>query len=289
MIVFEPETPAQISEWLRTNRGQVRIVGGNSKASWIPPGPVATLSTRKLNRILSIQPDDQVCTCEAGTDFATLQTALAEVGQTLPILSTGRWQLLHFLGGATVGGVLSANLPHVWMAQMGTFRDWTLGLQVVLANGTQPKCGSSVVKNVTGFDLHKLFVGGWGSLGVVTRVTLRTAPLPSLPPVPNFDREGLEPNWIQRVKATQFDQAFELLRAETIFSDPASGVIWARIHPGSKPQRFEGDWVLTTENGDSNISHLSESERVLGTRLLQTIDPNQRWLGGGPWKKAYPT
>jgi glycolate oxidase FAD binding subunit len=96
---------------------------------------------------------------------------LAQHGQRLPldVLWPER---------STVGGVIATNDSGALRVRYGSVRDLLLGVTVVLANGTIARSGGRVVKNVAGYDLPKLFTGSFGTLGVLTEVTLRTYPLP---------------------------------------------------------------------------------------------------------------
>ena len=79
---------------------------------------------------------------------------------------------------ATIGGTIAANLNGPRRSYYGSVRDLVIGMKLVLAAGEQIKAGGKVVKNVAGYDMCKLFVGSLGTLGMITQVTLRTAPIP---------------------------------------------------------------------------------------------------------------
>jgi glycolate oxidase FAD binding subunit len=80
--------------------------------------------------------------------------------------------------GATVGGIVATNLNGPRRSHFGSVRDLVIGMKVALASGEQIKAGGKVVKNVAGYDMCKLFVGSLGTLGIMTEVTLRLAPIP---------------------------------------------------------------------------------------------------------------
>jgi FAD binding domain len=131
---------------------------------------------------------DQTATFESGTSMADVQAALGKHGQVLPwvVPAGGGHQGLG--GGICIGEVLAYDFPHPGVSECGSFRDWVLGCTVVLAGGEIIKCGSKAVKSVAGYDLHKLFIGARHTLGVVTRVTVRTYPLAHF--------ESLKFNWV---------------------------------------------------------------------------------------------
>jgi glycolate oxidase FAD binding subunit len=128
---------------------------------------------RMLNRILEHTPEDMTVTVEAGITLAALQTELQRHRQWLPV-DPPRPELL------TIGGLIDADPSGPRRFSHGTIRDYLLGITVVLADGTVIHSGGKVVKNVAGYDLGKLFVGGRGSLGVVVEATFKLRPLPEL-------------------------------------------------------------------------------------------------------------
>jgi glycolate oxidase FAD binding subunit len=100
-----------------------------------------------------------------------LAGVLAERGQFLPLA-------VPFFGRATVGGTVASGVDSPLRQFYGTARDYVLGMQFVTGEGTLAKSGGRVVKNVTGYDIHKLMIGAQGTLGVITKVNFRTFPLP---------------------------------------------------------------------------------------------------------------
>ncbi len=110
-------------------------------------------------------------TVQSGHRLAALQEVLARHNQFLPFDPPAPSR-------ATVGGVVATNLNGSRRSYYGSVRDLVIGMKVVLASGEQIKAGGKVVKNVAGYDMCKLFVGSLGTLGIITEVTLRMAPIP---------------------------------------------------------------------------------------------------------------
>ena len=79
----------------------------------------------------------------------------------------------------TLGGIVATNASGSLRVRYGTARNQVLGLRVVHANGTVVKSGGKVVKNVAGYDLNKLYIGAFGTLGIITEVTLKLSPIPA--------------------------------------------------------------------------------------------------------------
>ncbi len=120
--------------------------------------------------VVRYEPADMTITVGAGLDFDTLDAVVAEHGQECPLDPRSR--------AATVGGILACGLSGPRRLRHGPARDHVLEVRLVTADGRHVKGGGPTVKNVTGYDLPRLFVGSLGTLGVLTQVTLRCRPRP---------------------------------------------------------------------------------------------------------------
>src|SRR5262249_52291576 len=124
--------------------------------------------------------EELVLTAKAATPLADIEALIAAKGQMLafepmdfsPLLATP------LQGGATIGGVLSTNASGPRRIKAGAARDHFLGFSAVSGRGEIFKSGGRVVKNVTGYDLCKLMAGAWGTLAVLTEVTVKVLPKP---------------------------------------------------------------------------------------------------------------
>ncbi|MDY6782506.1 MAG: FAD-binding oxidoreductase [Cyanobacteriota bacterium] len=164
---------AEVIEACHRHTWPVLACGNGSKLSWgglIPEAIAIAVSTQNLNRILEHAIGDLTVTVEAGVKLADLQTILAQTGQFLPLVSA-------YSQSSTIGGIVATG--DSWRQRYGGVRDVVLGLSFARADGQIAKAGGRVVKNVAGYDLMKLFAGSYGTLGVITQVTLRTYPIPS--------------------------------------------------------------------------------------------------------------
>ena len=130
------------------------------------------LSLVAMDRIVAHEPADMTVTVEPGVRLSALQSRLGQHGQFLPLDPACD-------GAATVGGLLAANASGPLRHAFATARDWLIGLRVVHADGSLSKSGGRVVKNVAGYDMHKLHVGAHGTLGVIVEATFKLAPLPA--------------------------------------------------------------------------------------------------------------
>ncbi|MGH2485982.1 MAG: FAD-binding oxidoreductase, partial [Ktedonobacterales bacterium] len=176
--LVEPRDTAEVAALLSFADAEgvkVLVRGGGAQLDlgFPPAGGDILLSTRALTRVLDYTANDQTITVEAGLPLARLRAALAPADQWFALDPALPEQ-------ATMGGVVSTNASGARRLRYGGVRDQLLGVQVVLADGTVARGGGKVVKNVAGYDLPKLYVGALGTLGVVTAVSLRVYPRPSV-------------------------------------------------------------------------------------------------------------
>jgi len=129
------------------------------------------LSLERLNRIREINAADFVAVVQPGVNTKKFQDAVERRGLFYPPDPASR-------ADNFIGGNIATNAGGPRCLKYGVTRDYVLGLEVVLADGTIVRLGSRTHKNKTGFDLHRLFVGSEGLLGVVTEATLKLIPLP---------------------------------------------------------------------------------------------------------------
>ncbi len=130
------------------------------------------LGTRRLNQVLDHEPADMTSTAQAGIALQDYQAVLGKNGQFLALDASHPDR-------ATLGGILATNASGPRRLRYGTMRDQVIGLRVVAADGTVTRSGAKVVKNVTGYDLNKLYVGSLGTLGVIAEASFRLYPLPA--------------------------------------------------------------------------------------------------------------
>ena len=129
------------------------------------------LSLARMNRIKEINARDFVAVVQPGVHTQQLQEAVEKRGLYYPPDPASRAE-------CSLGGNIATNAGGPRCLKYGVTRDYVLGLEVALADGTLIRAGSRTHKNKTGFDLHRLFVGSEGLLGVVTEATLKLLPLP---------------------------------------------------------------------------------------------------------------
>jgi len=146
--------------------------GGTKLGIGGPPERVGiVLGMRRMSRLIEHEPGDLTATVEAGSGFGALQAELGARGQWLSL--DPPWT-----DRATVGGILASDASGPRRHLYGTARDLLIGLTVVMADGAVVRGGGKVVKNVAGYDLPKLFIGSFGTLGVIADATVKLRPRP---------------------------------------------------------------------------------------------------------------
>ncbi|MFI5339183.1 MAG: FAD-binding oxidoreductase [Candidatus Methylomirabilales bacterium] len=148
--------------------------GGCHQSIGYPPSRYdLVLDLTRLNRLLAHEPADMTATAQAGVRMADLQRQLGEHDQFLPLD-------VPMPRRTTLGGALAAKLGGPLRCRYGTARDLLLGVRMAHADGTITKGGAKVVKNATGYDVTKLYLGSHGTLGIILEATFRLYPQPEV-------------------------------------------------------------------------------------------------------------
>src|SRR5271163_1634352 len=165
-------------QWALGGGKSLEIVGhGSKRAVGRPAQHDATLDVSALSGVTLYEPQELVLSAQAGTPLAEIDALLAAQGQALAFEPMDYGPVLGEPGGrSTIGGVVAANLAGPRRIKVGTVRDHFLGVTAVSGRGETFKSGGRVVKNVTGYDLCKLLAGSWGTLGIMTEVTVKVLP-----------------------------------------------------------------------------------------------------------------
>jgi glycolate oxidase FAD binding subunit len=150
----------------------LRLRGGGSMDFYGQSLDGEPLDCRGHAGILAYEPTELVVTAKCGTPLAELEAALAANAQMLA------FEPPHFGGGATVGGMVAAGLSGPRRAAAGAVRDHVLGVTVMDARGKVMRFGGTVMKNVAGYDLSRLFAGSMGTLALLLDVSMKVLPLP---------------------------------------------------------------------------------------------------------------
>jgi glycolate oxidase FAD binding subunit len=168
-----PEEIAELLQFAASEKLTVIPCGTRTKLGvGMPPARYdIALDVSRMNRVLAYEPRDLTLGVEPGMRFSTLATTLAAEKQFLPLNPP-------FFQRATIGGILATDSASPLRHSYGGPRDFVLGLEFVTGDSAIAKSGGRVVKNVSGYDLHKLLIGSLGTLAVITRANFKTFPTP---------------------------------------------------------------------------------------------------------------
>ena len=182
-----PSTVEDLTSVLRKATEEQRVVnvvgGGTNQGYGSPLLPDLVLEMRGLSGIEEWDPDDLTVTVGAGTPVTELEAALRERSQTAVLPEVP--------GSSTVGGVISAGISSLRRARLLGTRERMLEVRLVTGDGRVVRGGGRVVKNVSGYDLPRLVVGAFGSLGVITSVCLKLWPMPPAAATITIDDVGV--------------------------------------------------------------------------------------------------
>jgi len=138
----------------------------------------AVLDLSALNAVVSYEPNELIITVQAGAPLADVTSLIDSKNQQFAFEPMNTAALLGTAEAGTIGGMIAAGLAGPRRIRAGGARDHLLGAHAVSGFGDSFKTGGKVVKNVTGYDLCKLLAGSWGTLAVMTEVTLKVMPRP---------------------------------------------------------------------------------------------------------------
>lgn len=161
------------------NEQPLEIIGHGSKRSiGHTMATNAVLDVSALNAVVSYEPNELIVTLQAGAPLADVLSLIDAKNQQFAFEPMNTAPLLGTPVSGTIGGMIAAGLAGPRRIKAGGARDHLLGAHAVSGFGDSFKTGGKVVKNVTGYDLCKLLSGSWGTLSVMTEVTLKVMPKP---------------------------------------------------------------------------------------------------------------
>ncbi len=274
--ILSPGTIEEVSKVVAlANEHHLSIipVGNRTKLEMggIPKKVDLILSTLRLNRITDNDCDNLTLSAESGITLSDIQRQLSKVGRGyfLPLDPP-------FVERATLGGIVATNSSGPRRLLYGTARDLMIGAKAVLPNGDVVASGGKTVKNVSGYDLCKLWIGSYGTLGILCEMTFKLLPLP--------EREAtLLTPFVKLEDAVQFGR--HLLRSQYLPAsiDILNAEAVKRIHPPIEPQ---GLYLVAigldgvAEAIDRQVSDLSDLAKQKGSlqpSVLQSDSHSSFW------------
>ncbi|WP_167648129.1 FAD-binding protein [Mameliella alba] len=278
---MRPESEADLAEVIGSASDPFHIRGGGTRAVGVTSA-AAVLETGGLSGVSLYEPGALTLVARAGTPLAEIEGALAAEGQRLAFEPMDHRGLLGTSGEPTIGGVVAANVSGPRRVQAGAARDFLLGVRFVDGAGQVVKNGGRVMKNVTGYDLVKLMCGSWGTLGVLTEVSLKVLPVPETAACLMID--GLDEAGAQEVMSRALTSPYEV-----------TGAAHAPGGPGEQPltllrlEGFAGSVAYRTGRLQEMLTNLSvrvetDPERVAALwRWVRDVEIMQG-TGGDVWK-----
>ncbi|WP_420327281.1 FAD-binding protein [Mameliella sp.] len=278
---MRPESEAELAEVITGASAPFHIRGGGTRAIGVTTA-AEVLETSGLSGISLYEPGALTLVAQAGTPLAEIEATLAAEGQRLAFEPMDHRGLLGTLGEPTIGGVVAGNVSGPRRVQAGAARDFLLGVRFVDGAGQVIKNGGRVMKNVTGYDLVKLMCGSWGTLGVLTEVSLKVLPVPETAATLLID--GLDEADAQEVMSRALTSPFEV-----------TGAAHAPGGPGEQPltllrlEGFAGSVAYRTGRLQDMFSDLSirvetDPDRVGALwRWVRDVEIMQG-TGGDVWK-----
>lgn len=174
--IYRPRDARELAEILAQCNVEKRAVApwGGGTLQHLGNAPKqfdAVIQTTNLNQVIDYAFDDLTATFGAGMTLAEIERVLNEHGQFLPLDAPHPER-------ATIGGILAAGMNGALRLRYGPARDYMIGNRFATVDGNLIKAGSKVVKNVAGYELHKIQVGAFGTLGILTEATFKLFPKP---------------------------------------------------------------------------------------------------------------
>lgn len=238
--MMTPATEAELAEMIKAASGPLSVRGGGTRGI-APMGEALTVSG--LTGVTLYEPGALTLVAQAGTPVAEIEAALAGEKQRLAFEPMDHSALLGTTGVPTIGGVFAANVSGPRRIQAGAARDFALGVRYVDGTGSVIKNGGRVMKNVTGYDLVKLMCGSWGTLGVLSEVSLKVLPTPETEAT--LCLTGLTPERAVAAMSAALGSAFEVTGAA---HSPGEGRTMLRI------EGFETSVVYRTGQLQAHLS-----------------------------------
>lgn len=242
---------------------RLRVTGGGTRHAMSGSDAAAReLNLSAITGITNYEPAELVLSLRAGTPLDEVDAALAERGQMLAFDPPDYSALLAIRSARTsIGGILGSGFAGSRRLSAGNVRDHILGFDAVSGRGEVFRAGGRVIKNVTGYDLAKLMVGSWGTLAVVTDVTLRVLP---------------RPPYEATLLLAQDDAGRGLSVLREVLALPLEVSCAAHLPDGRSAIRLEG-FRASVEERLRQVTALCEKRASLGA--VQEAESSELWRG----------
>lgn len=258
------KTEAELAEFIAAAKGPLSVQGGGTRGM-AAAGDV--LSVAGLSGITLYEPGALTLVAQAGTPVGEIEAVLAVENQRLAFEPMDHRGLLGTTGEPTIGGVFAGNVSGPRRLNVGAARDHLLGVRFVDGMGSIVKNGGRVMKNVTGYDLVKLFAGSFGQLGVLSEVSLKVLPCPETQAT--LVLHGLDDAAAVHAMAKAMGSPFEVTGAA---HDPAAKSTYLRVEGFEASIRYRLD-QLKTLLAVGEMSELAAKDSVEIWLGLRDVEP----------------
>jgi glycolate oxidase FAD binding subunit len=253
--VFAPETAVETADVVKCaliDGKTLTVQGvGTKKALGRPAAADAVLGLSQMNGVLFYEPEELVLSVEPGVLLDDIEQMLGEKEQMLAFEPPDYSRLLGSSGSGTIGGAVACGLSGPRRFSAGAARDFVIGVKGVSGRGEVFKSGGRVMKNVTGYDLSKLMTSSFGTLAVLTEITLKVLPKPP------FETTLLIPGVDLKTGA-----ALLRLAAQTPFEPSGLAYLTKGVRPGACAAiRLEGA-KIAVEDRAASLRKALQAEKV---------------------------
>jgi glycolate oxidase subunit GlcD len=262
-IILFPKTTEHVSKILSyCNNNNISVVpsGGRTGLSGaaMAPNKEVVISLSKMNSIASVDSIGSLIEVEAGAILESIQAEVAKNGLYFPLDFASK-------GTAQIGGCISTNAGGVKVIKYGMTRDIVLGLEVVLMSGEILDLNKKLIKDNSGYNLIQPFIGSEGTLGVITKATLKCVPKPSNPQVALFACESFEqiPEILKEVRTAGYD-----LAAFEFFTSSGKDAVISHINSISYPFEEEYEFFTLIEICASKDDDMIDLMEILAEKEL---------------------
>ncbi len=252
-LVLKPSTTEEVSQILKyCNDNMLAVVpqGGNTGlvGGSVPVFDEIVLSTSRMNKILEFDEVSGTLVVEAGCILEVADQFLAEKGYIFPLDLGAK-------GSCQIGGNVSTNAGGLRLLRYGSLHGSVLGIEAVLADGTVVDDLSKLRKNNTGYDMKQLFIGGEGTIGVITKVSVQCPQRSQAKNVAFFGLESFEK--VQQAFRQAKIQLSEILSAFELMDEHSQRIVH-EVTKNNRPLESEYPFYCLVETSGSNADHDSE-------------------------------
>lgn len=261
---------------------RLHIRGGGSKGFLAAAPEGDLLCTTSHCGIVDYEPSELVITARAGTPLAEVESALAEKGQCLAFEPPHHGNA----GQATLGGAVATGLSGPARASVGALRDFVLGVQCLNGKGEHLTFGGQVMKNVAGYDMSRLLAGSWGTLALLTEVSLKVLPVP--PSETTLRLDVAQPQALDLLH--RWGGQPLPLNASCWVQDEGQGVLYLRLR-GAVAAVESASRMMKAQHGAQRLDDASTAQdwtRCRDQRLPFFTAPLQDGQPLGLWRLSVP-